>query len=447
MKKIQLYRIVFLAMLPALVLTSCRFEDEDKFSESPALRIEHQGRDVKNLLVGAPNGWVMQFFCASDVYQFEGFNLFADFENSGKVTMASNHRLLRDGNAGKYTEASSVYEMLNEDGLVLAFNVWNDILTPFSDPVDCGAAPNVIKKDGVGMHGDHNFVVMSYNDNEVILRGERHQAQVRLVKCDRSWQQYISDTETMKNQITNTTINNYYLTNGSETLYFSGLRKGKFLYTDNLDITKQVKADSLACCFTPNGFRLERANNVGASTFQEFTMSPDKTCLVSEDGSVKVIALWDLYLTTHTALWKFDTTLFSAEQQDLLSQMDTEIKKHNSAWSVESIAIGQSSGSNKVQGLVITFYTNTSKTKTNTVGLAMTLINPAFAQFKIESVATDKIDKNMETVTKKATEMTNLARKFAATLAGTYSVVPNDYFLPTGGDFTAIEGGTTFKLQ
>lgn len=447
MKKIQLYRIVFLAMLPALVLTSCRFEDEDKFSESPALRIEHQGRDVKNLLVGAPNGWVMQFFCASDVYQFEGFNLFADFENSGKVTMASNHRLLRDGNAGKYTEASSVYEMLNEDGLVLAFNVWNDILTPFSDPVDCGAAPTVIKKDGVGMHGDHNFVVMSYNDNEVILRGERHQAQVRLVKCDRSWQQYIDDTETMKNQITNTTINNYYVTNGSETLYFSGLRKGKFLYTDNLDLTKQVKADSLACCFTPNGFRLERANNIGASTFQEFTMSPDKTCLVSEDGSVKVIALWDQFLTTHTAVWKLDATLFSAEQQNLYSQLEEEIKKHNTAWSIESIGIGQSSGTNKVMGLVITFYTNTAKTKTNTCGLAMTMTCPVFAQYRIETSATDKVDKNMETINKKATQMESLVRQFAATLAGTYSVVPDDYFLPTGGDFTAIDGGTTFKLK
>lgn len=447
MKKIQLYRIVFLAMLPALVLTSCRFEDEDKFSESPALRIEHQGRDVKNLLVGAPNGWVMQFFCASDVYQFEGFNLFANFENSGKVTMASNHRLLRDGNAGKYTEASSVYEMLNEDGLVLAFNVWNDILTPFSDPVDCGAAPKTIIKDGIGMHGDHNFVVMSYNDHEVILRGERHQAQVRLVKCDRDWQQYIADTETLKKQICNSSINNYYVTNGSETLYFSGLRNGKFLFTDNLDKTKSIKADSLACCFTPNGFRLERSNNVGSSKFQEFTMSPDQTCLQSEDGAVKVIACWDNYIVSHTAVWKMDPALFSAEQQSLYSQMETEIKKHNSAWSIESIGIGKSSGANAVIGLVLTFYTNTTQTKTNTAGLAMTTSRPAFGQYKVVTSPTDKIDKNMEAINKKATRMESLTRQFAATLAGTYSVVPDDYFLPTGGDFTAIEGGTTFKLQ
>ena len=144
MKKNQLYRLTFLAMLPALVLTSCKFEDDDLFDESAALRIEHKSDEMKSLLSSAPNGWVMQFFCASDEGNYEGFNLFARFEMNGKVTMASNHRMLRDGNAGKYTEDVSVYELLKEDGLILAFNVWNDILTPFTDPVDPSAAPKNI---------------------------------------------------------------------------------------------------------------------------------------------------------------------------------------------------------------------------------------------------------------------------------------------------------------
>ena len=50
MKKTQLYRLVFLAMLPALVLTSCRFEDDDYFDESAALRIEHKAEEMRNVL-------------------------------------------------------------------------------------------------------------------------------------------------------------------------------------------------------------------------------------------------------------------------------------------------------------------------------------------------------------------------------------------------------------
>lgn len=448
MKKTQLYRLMFLAMLPAFVLSSCKFEDEDYFEESAALRIEHNAQDLKDKLVAAPNGWVMQYFCGTDIAQFEGFNLFARFEDSNKVTLAGNHRFLRNGNAGKYTEASSVYEMLMEDGLVLAFNVWNDVLTPFVDPVSYGDAPGVIKKDGEGMHGDHNFVVMSKSDDEVILRGERHSAEVRLVKCDRSWADYIAATEALKNTIGGTSINDYYVVNADEdTLYFQGLRNGRFLYTDDLNKAKSVKVDSLACVFTPEGFRIEKTDSMGKYKFHEFKLADDKTCLKNEDGTVKVMARWDAYIVNHANIWKMDAAQFSAEQASLFTQIDAELKKHNASWSLESIGIGKSSGSNPVVGLVLTFYTNTAQTKTNTAGLAMTMTRPAYGQITITATAEDKIDKNMESIKKKATNIEQLCRDFAALLNGTYQITPDDYFLPTGGQFNPIDGGTAFKLN
>lgn len=448
MKKIQLYRFMFLAMLPALVLTSCRFEDDDYFGESAALRIEHESQELQDLLVSAPNGWVMQYFCGTGVAQFEGFNLFARFEDSNKVTLAGNHRFLRDGNQNKYTEATSVYEMLKEDGLVLAFNVWNDVLTPFVDPVAYGYAPRNIVKDGVGMEGDHNFVVVSSNEDEVILRGERHSAEVRLVKCDRSWEDYIADTDELKNSISNSSINDYYVVNAdNDTLYFQGLRNGRFLYTDNLDKTKSVKVDSLACVFTPNGFRTEREDSIEGYKFHEFTLAEDKTCLTNEDGTVKVIARWDAYVVNHTAVWKMDPSLFTAEQTSLFNQIDAELKKNNANWLLESIGIGKSSGSNSVTGLVLTFYTNAAKTRTNTAGLAMTMFRPQYGQMTINCTAEDNIDKNMETILKKATDIESLCRSFAALLNGTYQMTPDDYFLPTSVQFESISGGTTFKLN
>ena len=439
---------MFLAMLPAFVLTSCRFEDDDYFEESAALRIEHSAKATQDKLVAAPNGWVMQYFCGTDIAVFEGFNLFARFDANNKVTMAGNHRFLRNGNKNKYTEASSPYVMLMEDGLVLAFNVWNDILTPFSDPVSYGDAPDRIVKDGEGMHGDHNFVVMANNEDEIILRGERHSAEVRLVKCDRSWADYIADTEVLKNSITNSSINDYYVVNADkDTLYFQSLRNGRFLYTDNLDKTKSVKLDSLSCVFTPTGFRVEHETKMGNYKFHELKLADDKTCLKNEDGTVKVIARWDAFIVNHTALWKMDASQFSTEQQNLFNQIDAELKKNNAKWSLESIGIGKSSGSGAITGLVLTFYTNTDKTKTNTAGLSLTMSRPAYGQMTINCTAENKIDKNMETIKKKATDIEQLCRNFAALMNGTYQITPDSYFLPTGGQFDAVSGGTSFKLN
>ena len=448
MKKTQLYKLMFLAMLPAFVLTSCRFEDDDYFEESAALRIEHSAKATQDKLVAAPNGWVMQYFCGTDIAVFEGFNLFARFDANNKVTMAGNHRFLRNGNKNKYTEASSPYVMLMEDGLVLAFNVWNDILTPFSDPVSYGDAPDRIVKDGEGMHGDHNFVVMANNEDEIILRGERHSAEVRLVKCDRSWTDYIADTEVLKNSITNSSINDYYVVNADkDTLYFQSLRNGRFLYTDNLDKTKSVKLDSLSCVFTPTGFRVEHETKMGNYKFHELKLADDKTCLKNEDGTVKVIARWDAYVVNHTAVWKMDASQFSTEQQNLFNQIDAELKKNNAKWSLESIGIGKSSGSGAITGLVLTFYTNTDKTKTNTAGLSLTMSRPAYGQMTINCTAENKIDKNMETIKKKATDIEQLCRNFAALMNGTYQITPDSYFLPTGGQFDVVSGGTSFKLN
>lgn len=449
MKKIHLNKFLLAGMVCcgiASLFTSCRFEEDDYFDESASLRVEHAIDQVRDNLSSAENGWVMQYFCGTGVAHFEGFNLFAKFDKNGKVTIAGNHRFLRDGNANKYTEANSLYSLLLEDGPVLAFNTWNDVLTPFVDPVAYYAAPNSLVKDGEGMQGDHNFVVMSNNDNEIILRGERHSAEVRLVKCDRSWADYIADTETMKNSFTNSSINEYYvINNNNDTLYFSGLRNGRFRYTE--DLVKGVKLDSLSCVFTPNGFRTEHTDSIGSCKFHEFKMAEDKTCLKNEDGSVKVIGRWDAFIVNHTAIWKMDAEQFTPEQAALFTQIDAELKKNNANWSLESIGIGKSKGSNAIVGLVLTFYTNTAKTKTNTAGLAMTMSRPAFGQITINCTAENKIDKNMETIKKKATELENLTRSFAATLNGTYEITPDDYFLPTGGQFKAIGGGTSFKLN
>lgn len=449
MKKIHLNKFLLAGMVCcgiASLFTSCRFEEDDYFDESASLRVEHAIDQVRDNLSSAENGWVMQYFCGTGVAHFEGFNLFAKFDKNGKVTIAGNHRFLRDGNANKYTEANSLYSLLLEDGPVLAFNTWNDVLTPFVDPVAYYAAPNSLVKDGEGMQGDHNFVVMSNSDNEIILRGERHSAEVRLVKCDRSWADYIADTETMKNSFTNSSINDYYvINNNNDTLYFSGLRNGRFRYTE--DLVKGVKLDSLSCVFTPNGFRTEHTDSIGSCKFHEFKMAEDKTCLKNEDGSVKVIAYWDNYIVKHTAVWKMDASLFSAEQTSLFNQIDAELKKHNANWSLESIGIGKSTGSNAIVGLVLTFYTSTAKTKTNTAGLAMTMSRPAYGQMTINCTAEDKIDKNMETIKKKATNLEQLSRDFAALISGTYKMTPDNYFLPTGGQFEAINGGTTFKLN
>lgn len=426
--------------------TSCRFEDEDLFDESPALRIEHTGDKLKQILTEAPNGWVMQYFCGKDISQFEGFNLFAKFDKNGKVTFAGNHRYLRDGNANKYTEAVSTYDLQKEDGLVLEFSTWNDVLTPFSDPVSPWLAPTYVVKNGEGMHGDHNFCVLTINDNEVIMIGQRHQATVRLVKCDRTWTQYIDDTEAMKKKIWSDDIHSLYVMDDEQTLYMDNAKTvnkhdGVFRFCDDLVYRNAVKADSVAFVFTPKGLRFENVQTVGHSKFQEMTLSEDNSALVSEDGNVKMMATWDLYLAQSEAIQWIDAESLSADLKPLYDAIDKALTANNKNYTLARIGIGRTTNPNNVLGLCVQWFTNTRKTSRSMGGLALTRSMPSKAQIAIACDENANIDNNMKA---RSAEVQAAVRALGAAIAKTYNVTPGSYFLPSAAKFVSVDGTTSF---
>lgn len=442
----------FIGCFVTIAATSCRFEEDDYFNESASLRVEHTNDAVQKILADAPNGWVMQYFCGSGIAHFEGFNLFANFDKNGKVTLASNHRLLRDGNAGKYTESESLYSLLLEDGPVLAFNTWNDVLTPFVDPVNPWTAPNALYKDGAGMAGDHNFAIVSYKDNEILLRGERHSGNVRLTKCSVDWKDYIAQSEVMRDYVSSVSIPNYYVITETDTMYFltegsvgkqieQGLRSGRVQLSERL--TNPVQFDSLSCVFTPKGLRFEKPDTVGGHVFQELTLNSDSTALVNEDGTVRVYATWDYYLAQSTDIMWLDTLSMSEELKSLCTQLDAALTANNRNYSLARIGIGKTTNANNVTGLVVQWYTNTRKTSRNMGGLALKRSVSGSGQIAITCDENANIDNNMKA---RSEDVINVVRSIGAALAGTYNVTPDHYFVPAGAKFVSANGNTFFKL-
>ena len=432
-----------------VALIGCTFEQEDYFDESASLRVTHINENIKQRLVSQSDttqghyGWVIQYFVAgTDDYDFEGFNLFGRFADNGAVTLASNHRYLRGGNANQYTEHTSTYQMLAEEGPVLSFNTWNDILTVFEDPVSPTSAPRTIVQDGEGMNGDHNLVLRSFTDDDILFRGERHSAMVRFVPCNEPWADYMAKTSALKDYITNTNINSYYVINGTDTLYFVNLRRGYFTYAER--VFDPLLPRTAECVFTPQGFRLQHQDSIGSATFQEFRLAADSTSLVSEDGNTRVMATWDQYLAELDEVWQLDSTRFTQQQWQLFNAIDEEIRKFNTKWSLKSIGIGDLGD---FMGLVFTFNTGVAKKPTNTTAMELTVARTAYGQLSITCSDDPEIDANMENAYDRGAEdIVNLSRQFAATITGTFNVRPNSVFLPTEAAFDPVGVGTAFSI-
>ena len=442
--------------LAAVALSGCsQFEEENLFSESAAQRIVHYNEDLQARLVeqssNGNNGWLIQYFVASE---YEGFNLFGRFNENGKVTLASDHRFLRGGNAGNYTEDTSFYEMLREEGSVLAFNTWNDVLTVLVDPVSPSDAPKTILPDGVGLQGDQNLVFESNEeDGSIMFHGERNLAKVRFVPCDRPWETYIDDTKDTKKAITNTTITTYYVVCGTDTLYFKNLHKGIITYFDRIE--DPMFSSTLTCVFTPTGFRLQYPDSIADAQFQEFSLASDKSCLLSEDEKVKVIAMWDYYIVnSRGTTWNFDQDKLTDEQKSLLALINAELKKaFDNTFNITSVGLGKGKtvASASPGPLIVFDYSYTSKgtKKKSSIGIAVTTSMPTFGQMVIKVSPDDSVDSNMDNFFTRSggSYVESLVRQFAATFDGTYSIVPDDYFLPTGCELRAIGGGNNYSLK
>ena len=392
------------------------------------------------------NGWVIQYFVAgTDDYNFEGFNLFGRFYNSGKVTLASDHKFLRNGNAGKYTEHTSTYEMLAEEGSVLAFNTWNDILTVFVDPVDPTKAPGQLINNGEGMYGDQNLVLKKLADDEIQFYGERHGAITRVIPCDRPWQQYIDDTQAMKNRIATTSLTSYYVINETDTMFFKDLNKGLFTYCERINDPLQKK--TFKCVFTPNGFRMERPEIFGESSFQEFTVNSDTTCLKNEDGKIKVVACWDTYVTNFTNVWSINLDSLSADQKALVSQLDVELKKANSTMTFTGLKIGEGGThkGSKVRGLILSYsYTSRKKVVNAVATVGLNFNRPSYGKMTINYTDENPSDDNLANFASLSeNNVADVLRQLASTFAGNYEMVPNSYFLPTSVSMKSINGSTS----
>ncbi len=353
---------------------------------------------------------------------FEGFNLFGRFNTTGKVTLGSDHRYLRNGRAGTYTEHSSVYEMLREESCVLSFSSWNDILTVFVDPVSPNSAPGSIVQDGEGMHGDDRLVMLSYSPDTMMFRGERHGAKVRFIRLDCEPQEYIAKTAETKALVAGSPLMSHCISNGSQTMYLKGLNKGCFQYIDRLD--DPLTSSTRSCVFTPKGLSFEHSYKLGDDEYQDFELNAEGDKLVS--GNVTITTCWREYIAAMcNASGRVTITADDACDAfaQLYNSLGTAVTEAFSAQTFTGISFGTSneSATNRRTGVVFNM-----KAKSNNYRVAYTATIKVEGDNLIISVDLDDKSSNYNSYNKKG--IGSQFDALAAALNGTYTLTPNNYF-------------------
>lgn len=182
MKKILLYIMVIAGMAS---LQSCLHDDKVVFSESAAERLEHSTENAKKVLESATNGWAMQYYLGEG-YTGAGITYLVKFEN-GKADVA----LDQTRDASRISHSS--YDVVKDQGPVLTFNTFNELMHAFANPY----------QDGTTDGGDFEFTVMSVSNDTIVLKGRTTGNKMQMVRLPEStsWDDYISDILTFSSEM------------------------------------------------------------------------------------------------------------------------------------------------------------------------------------------------------------------------------------------------------
>lgn len=194
MKKIFFYIMFAVA---GLSLQSCLHDDDEIFDKSAAERINEAVANAKEVLTSSQEGWVMHYYVGQE-YAYGGLNLAMKFTD-GKVQMYNETAQNSDGS---YKSVVSTYKITRDQGPVLAFDTYNDLLHVYGDPA--GSGPT----DVDGWEADYEFVIMNISEdqNTITLKGKKFNNTIVLERLNRPVAEYFDAATKMAESLTNAGI-------------------------------------------------------------------------------------------------------------------------------------------------------------------------------------------------------------------------------------------------
>lgn len=378
---------LFAASVAALTLSSCLFEEDDLFKESASQRVVSYNNDAQSVLVGQNQGWIMQYFPnpASG-----GYSIMTSFTQSGVCKAAcifaqknADPSATSDAAAGAFTlspmnpadyrEASSLYTLEESNGPVLAMSSYNDIISGFVAPQD----------DGAGYGGDDHFVILKATAEEVLLKGARYGARIRMTPAQADWKEELNSIYTTNKDLFVDGVKSYYLMAGDSTFYCieseTGVLKIGNMMADRLNYNEPQFRNALTseersaitnnnATFVPSaqfdqvsfvpskeGVRFQSAYEKSGVSGLTFAYNADSSALASENGKMKLVPTLERYMATHDEIWNLDTAQMTGQLKETYLALDS-IMKAKSFTGVK-IGFGRSTGAsvsgNNVWGLIV----------------------------------------------------------------------------------------------
>lgn len=195
-------QIITLSLLTLALLTGASCSNDDLvFDKSAAQRLNESKELYTQRLCASPNGWAMQYYpTLKDESPFgRGFLMLCRFNKNGIATVAMNNSATRN----EYKEDTSPWEIITDDGPVISFNMYNEVLHTFSKPDNISSVEG--DQSGRGYEGDYEFIIVDAPEDAsyLMLKGKKRGTYNLLTPVEEgvNYSDYLTDVRDFQNKM------------------------------------------------------------------------------------------------------------------------------------------------------------------------------------------------------------------------------------------------------
>ena len=321
------------------------------FDDSSANRLEASKAEFSALLVADGGKWAMEYFSNEDE---PGYVMVCTFRQGGDVTVAGNNKWLNYN----YTEDTSLWEMIADNGPVLTFNSYNKVFHLFSDPGDITGPYQPVNPDrddepidetGYGHNGDYEFMMLGdvkddYQEIKLLGKKRGFYTWLRRLPADTDAQAYLENINTVAGNMFSEKFASLTLTDGVTGEKFVLTKTGDGLFDaypmDGDAVMQTVSANAILTdkgvrFMTP--FEIPRADaDADPFVIESLALQPDGSLLAEDGSTVTAHAVSSLILSADYS-WAFDFDAATGNYASSISLAKTQTKQYRSAFTFSSL--------------------------------------------------------------------------------------------------------------
>lgn len=330
MKKFLNISLVVLVALSSVSLVSCKNETDEIFDEDAVARLEKAKVEYAQILTDKGGKWQMEYFSNDEE---PGYIYVMTFNENGSVTISGKNKWI--GNLGSiaYGSATSLWEVIADNGPVLSFNSFNRYFHLFADPEDIPSQDDEADNEqGYGHRGDYEFNLMKYSNDTLYISGKKHGIDMIMTRIDPNYDdaQYMDEVVAMADSFFHVRIPQVYINLPNDVRYV--VKNGA---SSILSMFKEGE-DEISTSFTHNviithdGLSFMTPITLDGYTIQNFTRQADGSLLCRDDQQTTITADDLSIVLGYTSLvWRINNNSVGGVFADYVAQMADELKAYN----------------------------------------------------------------------------------------------------------------------